>query len=283
MEKQVCATYQSRVYWQYKYTYMPLFARFRALPDKDKAALIRKLVENGTPDFDYFYLVGMSTIMATLGLLLDSSSIVIGSMLIAPLMYPILGVALGLVMMNDNTSLLQRSLSTLVSSLGAGLALSVVAAFFFGTEFMYQSAEVMSRTEPSHLHLLVAVVAGAAVAYTLAKPEWGDALPGVAISVALIPPLATIGIGIAAANALVIKGAAMILLLNLFGIIAISVVIFLLMNLSEKENIAFATIKRADEKVETENKAVAEVAEQITIAKDKTTSIEHLVAHQDHE
>ena len=77
---------------------MSVFARFRAVPDKDKASLIRKLVENGTPDFDYFYLIGLSTLMATLGLLLDSSSIVIGSMLIAPLMYPILGVSLGLVM-----------------------------------------------------------------------------------------------------------------------------------------------------------------------------------------
>lgn len=73
----------------------------------------------------------------------------------------------------------------------------------------------MARTEPSHLHLLVAMVAGAAVTFMLARPEWGDALAGVAIAVALIPPLATIGIGIAAANALIIKGATMILLLNL--------------------------------------------------------------------
>ena len=242
---------------------MPYFARFRALPDKDKAALIRKLVQNGTPDFDYFYLIGLSTLMATLGLLLNSGSIVIGSMLIAPLMYPILGVSLGLVMMEDDITLLKRALSTLVKSLGVGLLLSVIAAFFFGDAAMYETAEVMARTEPSHLHLLVAMVAGAAVAYMLARPEWGDALPGVAIAVALIPPLATIGIGIAAWNALIIKGAAMILLLNLFGIITVAVIIFLLMNLSEKESIAKSTLKQEDEKVKIENKAVAEVASKI--------------------
>ncbi|MCA9357183.1 DUF389 domain-containing protein, partial [Candidatus Kaiserbacteria bacterium] len=143
---------------------MSVFARFRALPDKDKASLIRKLVENGTPDFDYFYLVGLSTLMATLGLLLNSGSIVIGSMLIAPLMYPILGVSLGLVMMEENVNLLSRALSTLVKSLGAGLALSVIAAFFFGSDEMYTTAEVMARTVPSHLHLLVAMVEAAAVA-----------------------------------------------------------------------------------------------------------------------
>jgi uncharacterized hydrophobic protein (TIGR00271 family) len=248
---------------------MTVFARFRALPDKDKAALVRKLVESGTPDFDYFYLIGLSTLMASLGLLLDSSAIVIGSMLIAPLMYPVLGVALGLVMMGDNIQLLHRALSTLAKSLGAGLGLSVLAAFFFGNESMYQTAEVLARTEPSHLHLLVAIVAGAAVAYMLARPEWGDALPGVAIAVALVPPLATIGIGIAAGSAMIIKGAAMILLLNLFGIIAVAMVIFLLMNLSEKKSIAESTIKKEKEKIASEHRVIAEVAEQITVSREE--------------
>ncbi|MCA9358824.1 DUF389 domain-containing protein [Candidatus Kaiserbacteria bacterium] len=252
---------------------MSVFARFRALPDKDKASLIRKLVENGTPDFDYFYLIGLSTLMATLGLLLNSSSIVIGSMLIAPLMYPILGAALGLVMMEENDSLLQRALSTLTKSLAVGLGVSVAAAFFFGGEAMYETAEVLSRTNPSHLHLLVAIVAGAAVSYMLARPEWGDALPGVAIAVALIPPLATVGIGIAAWSATIIKGATMMLLLNLFGIVAVAVVMFLLMNLGEKENIAESTLKREDEKVENENKVIAEVAEKMTIEKERKYTI----------
>jgi uncharacterized hydrophobic protein (TIGR00271 family) len=244
---------------------MSVLARFRAIPDKDKAALIRKLMENGTPDFDYFYLIGLSTVMASLGLLLDSGAIVIGSMLIAPLMYPILGVALGLVMMGQNISVLQRALNTLVKSLTIGLLLSVAAAFLFGTEFTYHTSEVMARTEPSHLHLLVALVAGAAVAYMLARPEWGDALPGVAIAVALIPPLAATGVGIAALDPTIIRGAIMILLLNLFGIIAVAVIIFLLMNLGEKQNIAESTIKREEEKHEIETKAIEEVTEQITV------------------
>lgn len=247
---------------------MPVLARFRALPDKDKAALIRKLVENGTPDFDYFYLIGLSTLMATMGLLLDSPAIVIGSMLLAPLMYPILGVALGLVMMGQNINLLQRALSTLTKSLGIGLILSVIAAFFFGDlSNLQMNAEVMARTEPSVLHLMVALVAGAAVAYVLARPEWGDALPGVAIAVALVPPLATIGVGIAAWDKFIVVEAALILFLNLFGIIAIAVFIFLLMNLGEKESIAESTMKKEEEKIEKENQEIAEVAEKISIKK----------------
>lgn len=244
---------------------MTVLARFRALPDKDKASLIRKLVENGTPDFDFFFLIGLSTLMATFGLLLNSGSIVIGSMLIAPLMYPILGVSLGLVMMGDKITLLHRSFTTLVKALLIGLGVSTVAAIFgdLSPENLMSLSEVMSRTTPSLLHLSVAIVAGAAVSYTLARPEWSDTLPGVAIAVALIPPLATIGVGLAAFDMVIAKGAAMILALNLFGIIAVSVVMFLLMNLSEKESIAKSTIKKEDERVETEKKVIAEVAEEI--------------------
>lgn len=243
---------------------MSVLARFRALPDKDKASLIRKLVEDGTPDFDYFYLIGLSTLMATLGLLLDSGSIVIGSMLIAPLMYPVLGVALGLVMMGTKTNVLQRALSTLTKSLAVGLVLSVLAALLFGNDAMYGTAEVMARTMPTHLHLLVAVTAGAAVSYMLARPEWGDALPGVAIAVALLPPLATMGIGIAALDLEILRGATMILILNLLGIIGISVVVFLSMNLGEKTTIAESTIKKEDKKIEEEEKIIAEVSVQIS-------------------
>lgn len=242
---------------------MSVFARFRALPEQDKAALVRKLVESGTPDFDYFYLIGLSTLMATLGLLLDSSAIVIGSMLIAPLMYPVLGVALGLVMLGDTTTVIERAINTLVKSLVIALGLSVAAAFFFGDAASYETAEVMMRTIPSHLHLLVAVAAGAAVAYTLARPEWSDALPGVAIAVALLPPLATVGVGLAAASAVIIKGAAMIFVLNLIGIIGIAVIIFLLMNLAEKENIAQSTMKREEQKIESEQKVIEEVKREL--------------------
>lgn len=242
---------------------MSVLARFRAVPDKDKSALVRKLMENSTPDFDYFYLIGLSTLMASLGLLMDNGAIVIGSMLIAPLMYPILSVALGLVMMGHNINVLKRASRTLAKSLGGGLLLATIAAFFFGNESTWHTAEVLARTEPSHLHLLVALVAGAAVAYMLARPEWGDALPGVAIAVALIPPLAAIGVGIAALDPVIIRGATMILILNLFGIIAVAVIIFLLMNLGEKENIAESTIKREKEKLENETKTIAEVNEEI--------------------
>jgi len=234
---------------------MSFIAQFQIIEEKDKAAVVRKLLESSTPSFDFFYLIALSVTMASLGLLADSPSIVIGSMLIAPLLYPILGVALGLVM--SNFDVLRRSSFTLLKSLVIGLAVSTIATWFFGDGFV--TTEIMARINPSLLHFMVALVAGAAVSFALAQPEWSETLPGIAISVALIPPLATIGVGIAMFDGTVIAGATVLLLINMFGIIFAAMVSFSLMNLYEKQNIAVSTIKREDRKLEEEKTAIEEV------------------------
>jgi len=237
---------------------MSVLARFQSIEENDKAAVVRKLMENSTPDFDFFYITGLAVLMATFGLLADSPAIVIGSMLIAPVLYPILGVALGLVM--SNQKVLTRSAITLAKSLGIGIGLSAVATILFA-ESSVATAEVMSRTEPSLLYFLVAVVAGAAVSFVMGQPEWGETLPGIAISVALIPPMAVVGIGIAAFDMQIIVGSLVLLTLNFAGIIFAAMVTFSLMNLYEKQHIAESTIRKADERVEKENEAVAAVEE----------------------
>jgi len=234
---------------------MSIFARFRAIEDNDKAAAVRKLMQSSTPNFDFFYLIGLSVIMATLGLLLDSPAIVIGSMLIAPLLYPILGAGLGIVMSNDEV--LSRSLVTLTKSLLIALFASMVTAIFFGDGVV--TGEILARIDPSLEYFLVAVVAGAAVSFAIAQPEWSETLPGIAISVALIPPLAVVGIGIAMLDVEVITGSAVMFFMNLFGILFAALVSFSLMDLHAKQNVAESTIKREAEKLAKEALAVAAV------------------------
>ncbi len=234
---------------------MPFFARFKVIGEKDKTAAVRKLIESSTPSFDFFYLTSLSVLMATFGMLMDSSSIVIGSMLIAPLLYPILSVALGLVM--SDGVVFNRSVFTLGKALLISVFCSAVAAVFLGDGVV--TNEIVVRTEPSLIHFLVALVSGSAVAFALAKPEWSETLPGVAISVALIPPLSVVGIGIAYLNLTIIKGSAVILVMNLFGIIFAAMVSFSLMNLYNKQNVAKSTIKKQAEIQHREEKAVANV------------------------
>lgn len=236
---------------------MSILERFKAINDNDKAAVVRKLMQSSTPDFDFFYLVGLSVLMATLGLLVNSTAIVIGSMLLAPLMYPILGIALGLVM--SSGEVLRRSFVTLSKSFTIGLTIAVLVAVFFGDESMYVTHEVLLRTEPDLIHFMVAFVAGLAVSFALAQPEWSETLPGVAISVALIPPLGTIGVGIAALDIEIIVGSLVLLMSNMLGIVFAAMVSFSLMNLYLKQNIASSTIKREEERLEEEQKAIEEV------------------------
>lgn len=235
---------------------MSLLGRFQAIEEKDKAAVVRKLMESGTPNFDFFYLTGLAVIMATFGLLINSPAIVIGSMLIAPILYPILGLSLGIVM--SNPTVIRRAFLTLIQSSLSGVALAAIATLLFAST-SEPTAEILARTEPSLVFFLVGVTAGLAVSYVLAQPEWSETLPGIAISVALIPPLSTVGIGVAWLNLEIITGALVLLGINAFGIIVAAMLSFSLMNLYQKQNIAKSTIKRANEKMKEEAEAIEEV------------------------
>lgn len=248
---------------------MSIFSRFKALEEGGKAHVVRRLLESSTPDFDYFYMVGLSVSMATLGLLVDSPAVVIGSMLIAPVLYSLLGFSLGLVM--SDYQVLTRSFYTLLKSFGFGLALSVgiTLLFAFGAPL---GDEVLSRTSPSLLYLFIAVVAGLACSFALAKPELNETLPGIAISVALIPPLAVLGIGIANLDLSIISGSFVLLFINVIGIIAASMVTFSLMDLYEKRHIATSTIKKEDKKMKEEKKNVDKVDKEEKEKAEKTVT-----------
>jgi len=247
---------------------MKILARFQAIKDDDKAAVIRKLMESSTPDFDFFYLTALSVLMATFGLLINSAAIVIGSMLIAPVLYPVLGVALGLVM--SNAAVLSRSLMALSKGLVIGVGFASLAALFFG-ETGSVTSEILLRTESSLISVAVAVAAGLAVSYALAQPEWSETLPGVAISVALIPPLAVVGIGIAWLDIKIITGSLLLLGVNVAGIIFSAMVSFSLMNLHEKHKVAESTIKRETSRLKEEEEAIEKIADE----QDKETSHEN--------
>lgn len=238
---------------------MQILARFQAIKDDHKALVVRKLMQSSTPDFDFLYLTGLSVLMATLGLLIGSPAIVIGSMLIAPILYPVLGIALGLVM--SNASVLGRSVLSLTRAFAIGLGLAVVATLLFG-ETGNMTAEILLRADSSLISMMVAIVAGLAVSYALAQPEWSETLPGIAISVALIPPLAVVGIGIAWLDVTLITGSLLLLAVNVAGIVFAAMVSFSLMNLHEKHNIAESTIKKEDVRVQEEEAAIKEIVDE---------------------
>lgn len=231
---------------------MNLISRFRIIEARDKQTAARYLVEHATPDFDFFYMLVLSVAMACVGLTLGSETIVIGSMLIAPLLYPILGIAMGISM--GDFKLLSRSLTTLTKASVVAVGVGILAGLFSAPpgRSPVLTNEILLRTEPSLLLAVVAVVSGLAVSYALVRPRLSESLAGVAISVALLPPLAVTGLGLAWFNLPVAIGAISVFVLNVFGIVAAALIQFSLMNLRETNGAVSEALKREEARVERE-------------------------------
>lgn len=145
------------------------------------------------PTLGFYLMLFFAAAIATFGLLSNSAPTIIGAMIIAPLMNPILGFSFGLVVVDWR--LMRQSLITMTT----GIVLVVVLAYV-GTEMLGLSVagtEILGRSHPTLLDLGVAVAAGGAAAFAYTRQNIMNAIAGVAIAVALVPPLAVTGIGLA--------------------------------------------------------------------------------------
>ena len=230
-------------------------ALFDNISEQDKVFAVKELIDDSTPRHSFFFLVILSVLMAACGLIINNSAVIIASMLIAPILSPVLSLALGIVIADGK--LISRSFFTLLKSVGWAVSLSALTTWMlwnFTTSDFYTelTPEIMERVQPSIVYLLIAIIAGTATAFARVKPDLSEALPGTAIAVALVPPLATIGIGIATLNLNVASGAFAMFVLNLIGIVLAAMVTFSMMNLYTKKTIITKTIEKADEKLEQE-------------------------------
>jgi uncharacterized hydrophobic protein (TIGR00271 family) len=192
---------------------------------------LREAMSDGAhPGVSYFVLITLSCIIATLGLLLDSGAVVIGAMLVAPLMSPILAFSLGMVL--GDVRLLRSSTEAVFK----GVAFAIFLAGLTGllSPFKALTGEILGRTQPTLLDLIVAVVSGMAGAYALARKEVSAALPGVAIAAALMPPLCVVGLGFSFGEPAIVGGAFLLFLTNLASISLAGVLIFLLLGVRPK-------------------------------------------------
>jgi len=226
-------------------------AQLRNVSDEDKSKAVKKLITVSTPDYDYHVMVVLSVLMATFGLWINSVAVIIGSMLIAPILYPILSFSLGLVM--SDLKVISRSLYTIGKSALFGIAAAVLATWLLTASYSEFTSEILARSEPSLLYLAIAVVAGIAVSFALVRPELSETLAGIAVSVALIPPLAVVGIGIAKLDWTIVTGSFMLFVINIFGIIFASMVNFSLLNLHEKQHVAATAIEKENQRVQLEH------------------------------
>lgn len=157
-----------------------------------RAATLAAVARDARLNRGYLMQMALATAIATIGLLMDSPPVIIGAMLISPLLGPIMG--FGFAIATFDGRLLRRSLQTL----GAGVIVGIVIALAITVVSPITDAtpSILARVRPSLLDLAVAVFGGLAGAYALLRRN-STAIVGVAIATALVPPLATVGWGIA--------------------------------------------------------------------------------------
>ncbi len=180
--------------------------------------VLAQISDSASPDFDFFLLVLLSDVIATQGLLANSPAVIIGAMLVAPLMSPIIGIGLASItgktgLLRDSGSALLRG-AALASLLAAGMAWVNGQLPFVTLAPDALPAEVLSRTQPSPIDLAVALAGGMAASFAIAMPNISAALPGVAIATALMPPLCTVGIGMAMGRWDIAGGAFLLFITN---------------------------------------------------------------------
>lgn len=148
--------------------------------------------------------------MASLGLNVNSTAVIIGAMLISPLMGPIMGVGLS-VGMND-FELMKRSLKSFLITTAFSVATATI--FFFFAPIAGSQSELLARTSPTIYDVFIALFGGLAGVVALSTKEKGNVIPGVAIATALMPPLCTAGYGLASGNLIYFLGAFYLYFIN---------------------------------------------------------------------
>lgn len=166
----------------------------------------------------FFVLLILASIIATAGIIGDSAASVIGAMIVAPLMTPIMATAAALIMGNMNRAVNRLLLvfigvlTVIVLSWGMGILYSGYLSFT-------DNSQIVARVSPRLIDLVAALASGAAGAFCLSRDDVADSLPGVAIAISLVPPLCVVGLSLSAGEIEAATGALLLFITNFLAII----------------------------------------------------------------
>jgi len=173
----------------------------------------------------------LSTIIANYGVLKDSTATVIGAMIIAPLMVPIVAAAAALVMGDLNRA--GRALLVVAAGVSGVILVAFVSGAIHPIFISFTTnSQIIGRVSPSLGDLIVALASGVAGAFAVSRDDVADSLPGVAISISLVPPLAVTGISLSHGEFLAASGSFLLFITNFFSILLAGGLTFVILGLS---------------------------------------------------
>ena len=217
---------------------------FSVEPALPESKLNGNLEVASNPYFGFYFMLAAASLIATFGLLGNSAATIIGAMIVAPLMNPIVALAFALVTGHKQWAI--RSIFTICN----GAILTVAIGWLMTTVLTVSvvHSEVISRTNPTAFDWGVAIAAGAAAGFANTRNSIANSIAGVAIAVALVPPLSVVGIGLALGNDAIpgigltighnglAHGAALLFLTNLVCIVLSSGIVFALQGYGSAKN-----------------------------------------------
>lgn len=188
--------------------------------DRDqRVSLVDRLQESSKFNFDFVALISLSTLIAALGLARNSAAVVIGAMLVAPLMTPL--VAMGFALVQGNGKLIRDALKSVILGFTVALAIGACVGLILQliAPHLPISSQMQDRDLPNLLDLVVALASGVAGAYAMSRKNLNSAIPGVAIAAALVPPIATTGLALTMGDLALSGGASLLFFTNIVAIV----------------------------------------------------------------
>ena len=207
-------------------------SRVPQLDREHRVSLVDRLQDNSKFNFDFVALISLSTLIAALGLARDSGAVVIGAMLVAPLMTPLVG--MGFALVQGNVKLIRNAFKSVVFGFAVALAIGAVLGLFLRIFHFDITQQMLYRGEPNFLDLVIALASGVAGAYAMGRPNLISALPGVAIAAALVPPIATSGLALTMGSPILAGGASLLFFTNIVAIVLGTAITFWAVGISTR-------------------------------------------------
>ncbi|POY40080.1 TIGR00341 family protein [Flavobacterium alvei] len=178
--------------------------------EEDKKKVLENVKSNISFRGSNLWILACAIVVASIGLNVNSTAVIIGAMLISPLMGPIIGAGFGLGMYDSE--LVKKALKNLL--IATIVSLVVSTTYFYLSPFKETQSELLARTSPNIYDLLIAFFGGLVGVIAITRVEKGNPIPGVAIATALMPPLCTAGYGLAIGNLKFFLGALFLYTIN---------------------------------------------------------------------
>lgn len=212
-----------------------------------KLYTIDEIFQSSSPAQGFFIMLTLSSIVVVIGLLLNDVLLIIGGVFIGPILSSIFSFALGLIARNRDAT--TRSLLLIIQAILMVILISFVIGFI--VKPVAANSEMLTRSYFDPLYFIVSLTAGAASAFALSYRNLSKNLPGIAVSVSLIPPLGVIGLSIAMLDMSLLIGAIGHFTYNFLAVVLAGLVVFSLLRFHEERAAIGKEIKSEERKAKT--------------------------------